>query len=68
MPPPAQLCKYGKDRDSDDQVVSKIFTLLGMLNYSEKSVYRGTDQGLDVSDECVCQVDDHVYQDPFITS
>lgn len=53
---------------SDNQMVNKICTLPGLLNYSENSPYRSTDQGLDVLDECVCQVDDHVYQDPFITS
>lgn len=34
---------------SDNQMVNKICTLPSILNYSENSLYRSTDQGLDVS-------------------
>lgn len=34
---------------ADNQMVNTICALSCMLNYSETSVYRGTDQGLDVS-------------------
>lgn len=32
-----------EDRDSNNQMVIKICVLLGIRNYSENSVYRGTD-------------------------
>lgn len=48
-PQPLVLQVWEEQELSDNQVVSKSWTLLGIQNSSGKSVYRGTDQGLDVS-------------------